>query len=251
MRLDSFLVEKLYFETRTKAKQAVERGEIFINGKCVLKPSFSVDQDAKIKRVFKSEYVSNGGFKMEKALNDFNFSVNGLICADVGASTGGFTDCLLQNGAKKIYAVDLNSDLLHYKLKENSSVKQVVCNAKNLSLTTFDEALDLVVADLSFISATMIMPVFSRILSDDKFLILLVKPQFEIGEKRKFKNGIVNDAKSRKSACLNVLSSAKNFGFALIDFTTAPINEGKNIEYLLLLQKNKNDVFDINTFNFS
>lgn len=250
MRLDNFLVEKQYFETRTKAKQAITRGEIFIDGIRIEKPSFNVEDGVNVKRFFNSEYVSNGGFKMEKALRDFGFSVANLICADIGASTGGFTDCLIQNGAKTVYAVDLNDGQLHSDLKKNKAVKQLVCNVKNLTKSFFDENIDLVVADLSFISATIVMPVFYDILDKDKYLILLVKPQFEVGRKRKFKNGIVNDPCVRKNACLNVLKSAGDAGFSLINITSAPLVEGKNTEYLMLFQKKETAGFDISLFDF-
>ena len=131
MRIDAFLTERGFFVSRNKAKESVERGEIIFNGIVVEKPSFTVsDSDYdKIKVVKKvSEFVSIGGFKLEKALDDFNFSVKGLVCADVGASTGGFTDCLIQRGAEKVYAIDLNDNLLSNKLKENSAVISIIKN---------------------------------------------------------------------------------------------------------------------------
>ncbi len=247
MRLDSYLTEKKYFDTRTKAKQAILRGEIYINGEKILKPAFEIapELDVTVKRVCKTEYVSNGGFKLEKALHDFNFSVKDFICADIGASTGGFTDCLLQNGVKRVYSVDLNDELLHKKLKVNPSVIQITANAKNLSKKSFIEKIQLIVADLSFISATNVLPVFENILDDGCFLILLIKPQFEIGEKRKFKNGIINDVKARKTACLKVIEAAIRHNLFPSGITTAPVNDGKNIEYLILCQKNVKSDFNI------
>ena len=238
MRLDNYLVEKEFFDSRTKAKQAIERGEILINNKKVLKASFEIKEDnVEIKHVYESKFVSLGGYKLEKALNDFNFAVNDLVVADVGASTGGFTDCLLQNGAKKVFAVDLNDTLLHSKLRSDDRVISIVKNAKDLNLSDFTASLDLIVADLSFISITQVVDVFSSLLSSGKNLILLIKPQFEMGEHKRFKNGIIKDKKIHDKVCENVIEIAKNNNLEKIDITSAPIYENKNLEFLLLLRK--------------
>ena len=237
MRLDFYLVEKGYFDSRTKAKQAIERGEIFINGKKIEKPAFDVVDTPDVKHVFASKFVSLGGFKIEKALNDFEYPVNDLIVADIGASTGGFTDCLIQKGAKKVYAVDLNDQLLHKELKDNDKVKLIVKNAKDLEASDFDEDLDLLVADLSFISITQVIPAFSRLINKGKKMLLLIKPQFEIGQYKKFKNGIIRDEKIHLSVCEKVIDTAKQFGFEKIQLTTAPLNKDKNIEFLILFDK--------------
>ena len=237
MRLDFYLVENGYFDSRTKAKQAIERGEIFINGKKIEKPAFDVVDTPNVKHVFASKFVSLGGFKIEKALNDFEYPVNDLIVADIGASTGGFTDCLIQKGAKKVYAVDLNDQLLHKELKDNDKVKLIVKNAKDLEASDFDEDLDLLVADLSFISITQVIPAFSRLINKGKKMLLLIKPQFEIGQYKKFKNGIIRDEKIHLSVCEKVIDTAKQFGFEKIQLTTAPLNKDKNIEFLILFDK--------------
>ncbi len=238
MRLDLFLVEKEYFSTRTKARQAIERNEIYINGKLVNKPSYDVVcGDVKVERVCASEYVSLGGFKLEKALRDFNFNVSGLIVADIGASTGGFTDCLIKNGAKKVYAVDLRDDLLHESLKSLDNVNLVVKNAKELCFNDFNEKLDLIVADLSFISISNVLNVFSQLIDEDGSIIILIKPQFETGKKIKFKNGIVKDAKIHQQVCLGVYDLAVSLNLAPQAITCAPIVEGKNKEFLILLNK--------------
>lgn len=237
MRLDFYLTEKGYFDSRTKAKQAIERGEIFVNGVKIIKPAFDVVDAPEIKHVYVNKYVSLGGFKMEKALTDFKFCVSNLVVADVGASTGGFTDCLIQNGAKKVYAVDLNDELLHNNLKNNKKVCLLVKNAKGLTKDDFNEPLDLLVADLSFISLTQVIPTFSNLLVSGKKLLLLIKPQFEIGEYKKFKNGIVRDVKIHNFVCQNVIQTAKEFGFKKLKYTTAPISKDKNIEFLLLFEK--------------
>jgi len=239
MRLDCFLVEKEYFSTRTKARQAIERGEIYINDLVVTKPSFLIlDDNVKVSRICKREYVSLGGFKLEKALSDFNFDVQGLVVADIGASTGGFTDCLLKNGAKKVYAVDLRDDLLHQSLICDDRVSLVVKNAKELKSSDFNDELDLIVADLSFISLSQVLNVFYSLIHDGKKLIILIKPQFETGKKIKFKNGIIKDNNIHKQVCMNVYDYAVENKLCPLSITTAPISNGKNIEFLILLEKN-------------
>jgi len=188
--------------------------------------------------------------ELEKALNDFNFSVENLIVADVGASTGGFCDCMLQRGIKKVFAVDINDDLLHKKLRNNDKVVKIIKNAKNLTLNDFDEKLDLITADLSFISATQVLQIFYTLLDDGKNLILLIKPQFEQNEKIKFKNGIIRDDKYRKLALKSVCEFAVSCGFIPLKMTTAPICDNKNVEFLVLFEKNKRKSLDFNFENF-
>ena len=128
MRLDEFLFKYKYYDSRTKAKQAIERKEVYVNGKLIDKSSFFLDENTliAIEKKSKVEFVSLGGYKLDKAIDDFSLEVEGLICADVGASTGGFTDCLLKRGAKKVFSIDLNDSLLHYSLKENKKVVSVI-----------------------------------------------------------------------------------------------------------------------------
>lgn len=240
MRLDQYLVEKNFFDTRTKAKQAIERGEIYLNSKQITKCAFLIDvnKEYDIKYIYNKKFVSLGGYKLDKALTDFSLDCSNFIVADIGASTGGFTDCLLKHGAKKVYAVDLNDELLHCSLKSDSRVVRIIKNAKDLIKFDFQDELDMIVADLSFISATQVIKVFAKLLSIGKKLIILIKPQFEIGAKKKFKNGIVRDQKYRDIACKSVSDVAITCGFTPINLTTAPIIDGKNIEYLILLEKN-------------
>ena len=237
MRLDNFLTTQGYFDSRTKAKQAIERGEIFVNDKVIKKVSFEVDESANIKRVAETEFVSIGGFKLYKALRDFNFDVTDLIVIDVGSSTGGFTDCLLKNGAKLVYPVDLRDDLLHDKLKSNHKVFPVIKNAKDLSISDFNNKIDLIVGDLSFISLNQVLDVFYNLIEDGKNLILLIKPQFETGQKMRFKNGIIRDKKIHKEVCEKIYNHANNIGLAPQKITTAPLSNEKNTEFLILLKK--------------
>ncbi len=239
VRLDAYLVKEGYFDSRTKAKQAIERGEVLVNSKTIDKSSFLIDDyvSHNIKLVMQEEFVSLGGYKLSKAIKDFNFNCKDLICADIGASTGGFTDCLLQNGAKRVYTVDLNDDLLHKNLKSNDRVYTIIKNAKDLAICDFDNEIDLLVADLSFISVTMVMPVFSQLVKSGKHVILLIKPQFETGAKTRFKNGIIRDKKLKIKACEDVYNCAINNGFSPIAVTFAPLSKEKNTEFLMLFRK--------------
>ena len=253
MRLDVYLCENNYFDSRTKAKQAIERGEVILNGKIVNKTSLEVfDSYCQIKIIRETEFVSLGGYKLYKALNDFNLDLNGAIAADIGASTGGFTDCLLKRGVNTVYSVDLNDDLLHQKLKNDDRVIPLIKNARELVKSDFDQQLDIIVADLSFISATYVLKTFSELIDDNNKIILLIKPQFETGEKKRFKNGIIKDSKIHKLVCENIYNYAISVGLTPIGLTTAPRQTGKNLEFLMLLIKgNKEKPFDITKMKYS
>ena len=239
MRLDSYLVSKAIFASRTKARQSILKNEIFIDGKLYNKPSFNITENKEynIERKFCEDFVSLGGFKLSKAIKDFNFNVDNFICADIGASTGGFTDCLLQNNAKKVYSIDLNSELLCDKLKKNNKVVPIIKNAKFLKKEDFNENLDLITADLSFISEKIILPIISSLLENETYAIILIKPQFELDKKIKVKNGILKDNKLIKTCCDSVIECAKQNSLELIDLTDAPLYKDKNHEFLALFKK--------------
>lgn len=246
MRLDEFLFKYKYYDSRTKAKQAIERKEVYVNGKLIDKSSFFLDENAliAIEKKSKVEFVSLGGYKLDKAIDDFSLEVEDLICADVGASTGGFTDCLLKRGAKKVFSIDLNDSLLHYSLKENEKVVSVIKNAKDLSLKDFDMPINFLCADLSFISATLVLPVFYNLLPNEAYCVLLVKPQFESNVKKHVKNGVIRDEKTRVLALKKVFQCAIDNHFCAKGLTVAPLNKDKNVEYLLLLKKSNEESFD-------
>lgn len=236
MRLDKFLSEK--FSSRTKAAEAIERGLITVNGSCVL-PSYNVKETDKVEITEAEEnYVSAGGYKLAKALKDFSFSVEGGIFADIGASTGGFTDCLFQNGAKKVYCIDVGESQLSEKLNYNNVVVIDNFNARNLDKSLFYEDLDGVVIDVSFISLTYILGSVSDILSSGKNVIALIKPQFECESRNVGKNGIVRDEKTRKRIIRKIYDFAISVDMFPQNLTTAPLVKGKNTEYLILLEKN-------------
>ncbi len=238
MRIDLLLYEKGLFPSRNKAKESVLRGEVLYKGK-PCKPADEFDDISQITLV-KSEntFVSNGGYKLNKALIDFNLKVDGLTFVDLGASNGGFTDVLLKNNAKKVYAVDVGESQLDVSLKRD---KRVVVfdntNARYLNEDIFGELVDGVVCDVSFISLTLILENVNKILKDDGFAVLLIKPQFECGKKFLSKNGIVTDVSARLKCVNNVIDFAKNIGLIATNLTTAPIREKKNVEYLVLLSK--------------
>lgn len=243
MRIDEYLFERGFFDSRNKAKESLLRGEIFLNGTPVIKPSQKAEENAnyEIRLSGGKSFVSVGGYKLDKALRDFGLNVSGIVAADVGASTGGFTDCLLQNGAKTVYAVDLNDGLLHASLKNDERVVPVIKNARTLIPNDFPVQIELIVADLSFISATQVMKVFCALLKTGGQVVLLIKPQFEVGEKRRFKNGIVRDGNLHKRICRSVYDCAVSCGFIPLKITEAPLREDKNREFLMLLKKGADD----------
>lgn len=235
MRLDKYLSEK--FGSRNKAANAIEKGYVKVNDK-VEKRDYIVKNNDNITFIEPSEnYVSVGGFKLSKALKDFGFSVQNKIFADIGASTGGFTDCLLQNGAQKVYCIDVGESQLDKSLLHKNVIIIDNFNARNLSKDIFSEDLDGVVIDVSFISLTYILQVVSNILDNGKCVLALIKPQFECNNKGISKNGIVSDKKIHEAVIKKIYDFANLNNLAAINLTNAPIISGKNIEYIILLIK--------------
>lgn len=240
MRLDAFLTKNNYYESRNKAQWAIEHGEVSVSGRVVYKPSLKVDESVSITVNKNENFVSLGGFKMRKALNDFNFDVRNMVVADIGSSTGGFTDCLLKYGAKKVYAVDLNDRLLHNTLKSDDRVEEIIKNVKDVKKIDFENELDLVVADLSFISSSVFLPILSDIIGNEKYLILLIKPQFELDKKIRYKNGIIRNKNVHRTSINLVVDLAKKYNLKPLKITPAPEYEDKNREFLILLKKTNN-----------
>ena len=238
-RLDVYLVNKGYFETRNKAQSAIEAGDILVDNKIVNKVSFKVDE-TNLVSVYKNSlpYVSRGGLKLEKALKVFNLDVNNKTCIDIGSSTGGFTDCLLQNGAKLVYAVDVGSDQLVSKLKEDSRV--VVKENTNFRTINIKEYLtynlEIATCDVSFISLAYIFENVSKIIKKDGFFVALIKPQFETEKKEHNKNGVVNDKKIHLKVIENIIHCANKSNLYLNKLYYSPIKGEKsgNIEYISL-----------------
>ncbi len=241
MRLDSFLAENGFFNSRSKAQSAIANGFVFINGIKAEKPSLSVDGSEDIKVISEERFVSRAGEKLSHALNEFGISANGLTALDIGASTGGFTDCLLQNGAKKVFALDVGKAQLAEKLRNDSRVTVIEgFNARNARKADFDSDIDIIVMDVSFISQTLIYPACADILDSGKLMITLVKPQFEAGRSNIGKGGIVKD---KNGAIIKEILEKLDFvanenRFTRIGFTDSPIEGGDgNKEYLALFKK--------------
>ncbi len=237
MRIDKFLCVTGKFPSRTKAAQALKEGRVTVNGAKVT-ASYEVNETDRVEVLSSEEsFVSNGGYKLSKALKDFGFSAEGKIFADIGASNGGFTDCLLQNGAKKVYCIDVGESQLDNSLKDKSVVIIDNFNARYLDKKIFLEELDGVVVDVSFISLTYILDGISGVLSDGKHLIALIKPQFELDGRTRLKNGILNDKTLHKKIIEKIFDYAEKVNLAPRKLTNAPIKEGKNKEYLALFEK--------------
>lgn len=238
MRIDNFLYQNGKYSSRTKASEAVLKGEVLYNGK-PCKPSKEVEDFANITFVnVNSKYVSNGGYKLEKVLNEYDYDVSGKVFVDIGASNGGFTDCLLQNGAKLVYAVDVGKTQLEKVLLDDSRVVVLDnTNARHLVKEQFNNVIDGVVMDVSFISATYIIPAISNILKQNGIVFLLIKPQFEVGKEHLNKSGIVLNKNDRLNAIKKIYEFSILNGLTPKYVTTAPIRQGKNVEYLIVLQK--------------
>lgn len=236
MRIDKYLSDK--FGSRTKSAEAIAKGLVKVNGKTV-SPSYGVKEGDTIEMIQPSEsFVSNGGYKLSKAIKDFGFNANGKIFADIGASNGGFTDCLLQNGAKKIYCIDVGESQLDESLRNKNVIIIDNCNARHLNDKLFKERLDAVVIDVSFISLTYILQAVSDILDDGAEVIALIKPQFECESKNVGKNGIVKKADAHTRVIEKIYIFSVSCNLYPVNLTDAPIIEGKNVEYLIRLVKN-------------
>ena len=238
-RLDQRVFDLGLTESRERAKTTIMSGLVFVDGQRVDKPGYAVSEDSQIEiRGEKLKYVSRGGLKLEKALREFEVDPQGLVCVDCGASTGGFTDCLLQNGAKKVYAVDVGYGQLAWSLRCDARVVPMErTNIRNLTPDSLNEAPSLAVMDLSFISLKIVLPVVKKLLAESGRIICLIKPQFEAGREKVGKKGVVRD----ESVHLEVLNTfceyAKDAGFTVMGLSFSPIRgpEG-NIEYLGYLQ---------------
>lgn len=240
MRLDLYLVDKGLAPTRQKGRYLIDNGLVKINGKVCTKASFDVEEHIVEICGEGIPYVSRGGFKLEGALREFEISVKDCVCADVGSSTGGFTDCLLKNGARSVFAIDSGSDQLHESLREDPRVIVMEnFNAKGLTKEALKTQVDIVVCDLSFISQRLIHENVSDILKSGGYFISLIKPQFESGGKEFLgKGGIVKDPKVHKRAIEDVVKSAEGHEMDCLKVITSPI-KGKegNTEYLAWFKK--------------
>lgn len=253
VRLDSLIVQKKTISSREKAKQHILSGLVTVNGVVCKKPSQQVDENADI--LISGEilkYVGRGGLKLEKAIDYFKLNLKDRICADIGASTGGFTDCMLQNGAKKVYAVDVGHEQLALKLQEDKRVVNLEgVNVRYLTDEQINEKLDFISVDVSFISLTLILPVLKQFLADNGEVVCLIKPQFEAGKSQVGKKGVVKSQSAHIEVLNKIISFVEEQNFNIKYLTYSPIkgSEG-NIEYLIYLKNEDNSkfIFDIKCF---
>ena len=241
MRLDEYLVENEYFEDLEIAKRQIMVGNVIINEQKIDKPGEIISL-SKIKSIRVKErnipYVSRGGLKLEKAIKSFNLDFKNKIVLDIGASTGGFTDCSLQNGAKFVYAVDVGTNQLDWKLRNNSRVKSIENKHINeLEKTDLQADVDIIVMDISFISIKKVLYKIKELLKENGFAIFLIKPQFE-AKRNEIEKGIVNDLNVHKRVINEVIEEAKKYQLFLENLAISPIKGTKgNIEYLAKFSK--------------
>jgi len=239
-RIDKLLVDRGLVETREKAQALIMAGVVFVDNQKVDKAGTKVSVDSNIEIKEKLPYVSRGGFKLEKGIKVFNVDVKDKVCLDIGASTGGFTDCLLQNGAKKVYAVDVGKNQLHEKLRKDPRVISIEeFNARYLTSQQIPEPIDILVSDVSFISITKILPNICDLLKDNFVGIILIKPQFELS-KKEVKDGVVKDKQLHEKAIKSVVEVLTQSCYCVKDLDFSPIKGPKgNIEFLALIEKKK------------
>lgn len=239
-RLDVAVFERGLTDSRAKAGALIMAGQVFVNGQKALKSGQNVKEEDQIEvRGEKMPFVSRGGYKLDKAVKAFDLSLQDKICMDIGASTGGFTDCMLQNGAKKVYAVDVGHGQLAEKLTSDVRIVNIEgVNVKALTDKIIEEAPDFVCADLSFISCKYAAEAAHRLLKNGGKAVILIKPQFEAGRAAISKGGIVKDIKAHISVLSTITDEINSLGFSVLGLTDSPIRGGDgNVEYLIYIEK--------------
>ena len=239
-RLDILLVKRNLAPSREKAKAMIMEGNVFVNNQREDKAGSSFDENVPIEIHGNTlKYVSRGGLKLEKSMKLWPIDLKDTVCMDIGASTGGFTDCMLQNGARKVYAVDVGYGQLDYKLRIDPRVVNMEkCNIRYLDFSLIEDPINFISIDVSFISLKLVFPVASKLLGTDGTLVCLVKPQFEAGREQVGKKGIVRDKKVHEEVIKNVVQYATENDLHPAGLTFSPVTGAKgNIEYLLYLSK--------------
>ena len=240
-RLDLILVEREFFETREKAKREIMAGNVIVNEQVVTKAGtmFKDNDELSIRVKDKLRYVSRGGLKLEKAIKTWNLDFSEKFVLDIGASTGGFTDCALQNGAERVYSVDVGKNQLDWKLRNDSRVISLEeMHIKDLKESDIEnKKINFIVIDVSFISLTKVIPYFEKFLAEDGKAVMLVKPQFEVGREKIGKNGVVENEEYHDEAIKKIISFSKEHGYELIGVEDSPIKGAKgNKEFLMLIK---------------
>lgn len=239
-RLDVLLVKKGFYQSRERAKASIMAGIVYVDGQKSDKAGNMIDENAEITvKENICPYVSRGGLKLEKAMKLWDFPLDDTVCMDIGASTGGFTDCMLQKGAKKVYAVDVGYGQLDYKLRiDERVVNMEKCNIRYVEPKDIADPIDFISIDVSFISLKLVLPVASKLLTENGHLVCLVKPQFEAGREQVGKKGIVRDRNVHREVIENVAGYALYSGLYPVGLTFSPVTGAKgNIEYLMHLSK--------------
>ena len=234
VRVDQLLVDRGLAETHERAQALLIAGQVLVNGQKSEKPGIQIDVNSKIELLARMPYVSRGGFKLAGALDHFSIDVAGLKCIDVGSSTGGFTDCLLQRGAVSVCAIDVGKGQLDWRLRTDPRVEvREGVNARALSPTDFPHRFDLAVCDASFISVTMLIPAFVPLLEEHGEMVLLVKPQFEVAREDVGPGGIVRDPTLHHAACDRVRVCVEQLGFSATIIESPILGAEGNREFLL------------------
>ncbi|ONI37687.1 rRNA methyltransferase [Candidatus Epulonipiscium fishelsonii] len=242
-RLDVLIFKKGLAESRERAKAYIMAGVVYVDGQKEDKAGLKISEKSNIEVRQKMKYVSRGGFKLEKAVSSFKISLDEKICMDVGASTGGFTDCMLQEGAKKVYAIDVGYGQLAWKLRQD---ERVVClektNMRYITADTIKDKIDFCSIDVSFISLTKILPSVKPLLANSGTVVALIKPQFEAGREQVEKNGVVRSPKVHEQVINMICENVQNMGFKILGLDFSPIKgpEG-NREYLIYLCLDNDD----------
>ena len=234
VRVDQLLVDRLLVNSREKAQALILAGQVLVNGQKAAKPGHLVADDSQVELLELPRYASRGGLKLEAALRHFEIAVQDKICLDIGSSTGGFTDCLLQHGAGRVYAIDVGTGQLDWKLRNDPRViPREQLNARYLSRTEVPEPVDLAVCDVSFISITMILPVLPDLLSPMSEMVILVKPQFELERHQVGKGGIIREPELHQLACKRVEEAVRRLGFRSAIVPSPILGAEGNQEFLL------------------
>ena len=240
VRLDLYLFENGFTESREKAKALIMSGIVYVNDQKELKPGRDIKSDDVVEvRGSTLKYVSRGGLKLEKAMQEFPINLKDCVCMDIGASTGGFTDCMLQNGAKKVYSIDVGYGQLAWKLRSDERVVNLErTNFRYVTHEQIPEEIDFASVDVSFISLKIILPVMYELLKDNGEAVCLIKPQFEAGREKVGKKGVVRDVNVHTEVIENIVSFAASQKFTVSGLSYSPVKgpEG-NIEYLIYLKK--------------
>ena len=242
-RLDLILVEREFFETREKAKREIMAGNVIVNEQVVIKAGtmFKDNDELNIRVKDKLKYVSRGGLKLEKAIKAWDLDFSDKLVLDIGASTGGFTDCALQNGARRVYSVDVGKNQLDWKLRNDEKVVSLEeMHIKDLKEEDIEnKKVDFIVIDVSFISLTKVIPYFKKFLAQSGKIVMLVKPQFEVGREKIGRNGVVENEEYHNEAIKRIISFSKEEGYELIGVEDSPIKGAKgNKEFLMLIKSN-------------